>query len=75
MRLDTSAGRFDALRLVAKGFANDETTHHVSQHERVIWLAPAVKREVKHEIRTWLNNGKPFKVEGSELVAFKSGDA
>jgi hypothetical protein len=40
---------------------------------RTWWLAAAVKREVKHEIRTVLRNGQPFKVEERELVAFKAG--
>ena len=73
--VETPAGRFDTLRLVGKGFANNETTRHVGRHERTIWLAPAVKREVKHEIRSVLNNGQPFRVEGRELVAFKAGGA
>lgn len=72
--VETSAGRFDALRLVGKGFVNNETTGQIgSRHERIVWLAPAVKREVKHEIRICLKNGNIFRVEGRELTAFKAG--
>lgn len=70
--IETPAGRFDTLRLVAKGYANNQTTNVVSVHQRTIWLAPAVKREVKHEIRTLLSNGQPFRVEGRELTEFKA---
>ncbi|EHR69693.1 hypothetical protein BurJ1DRAFT_0814 [Burkholderiales bacterium JOSHI_001] len=72
--LDLPAGRFDTLRLVAKGWANNLTTNSNSRHERVIWLAPAAKREVKHEIRTFLPSGRPFRVEGRELVQVKLAD-
>ena len=75
--LDTAAGRFDTLRLVAAGYStnltNAQSSRQGNRHERVIWLAPAAKREVKHEIRTWVNQGAPFRVEGRELVAFKAG--
>lgn len=72
--VETPAGRFDALRLVATGFATNETNNNnVSGHERVIWLAPAAKREVKHEIRTRLRNGQLFRVEGRELMEFSPG--
>lgn len=48
------AGKFDTLRLVGKGYINNDTTGAVgSRHERIVWLAPAVKREAKHEIRTY----------------------
>jgi hypothetical protein len=73
--LDTPAGRFDTLRLVAEGFATNETNNTVSGHERVIWLAPAIKREVKQEIRTRLSNGRLYRVEGRDLVEFKKGAA
>ncbi len=71
--VETPAGRFDTLRLVAKGFANNETTNAVSRQERILWLAPAAKREVKQEIRTILKNNTVFKAEGRELVAFNAG--
>lgn len=71
--VETPAGRFDTLRLEAEGFATNDTNNTVSGHERVIWLAPAVKREVKHEIRTRLRNGQLFRVEGRELTEFKAG--
>jgi hypothetical protein len=73
--LDTPSGRFDTLRLVAEGFATNETNNTVSGHERVIWLAPAIKREVKQEIRTRLSNGRLYRVEGRDLVEFKKGAA
>ena len=72
--VETPAGRFDALRLMATGFATNETNNNsVSGHERVVWVAPAVKRELKHEIRTLTRNGKVFRVEGRELVEFSAG--
>jgi hypothetical protein len=72
--VETPAGRFDTLRLEAKGFATNETNNNnVSGHERVIWLAPAAKREVRHEIRTRLRNGQLFRVEGRELMEFSPG--
>ncbi|HSI56708.1 MAG TPA: hypothetical protein VLA16_04075 [Ideonella sp.] len=71
--VQTPAGRFDTLRLVAKGFATNETSNVVSRQERTFWLAAAVKREVKHEIRTVLPSGQVFKAEGRELVGFKAG--
>ena len=71
--VETPAGRFDTLRLVAKGFLDNQTTNVVSRQERIIWLAAAAKREVKQEIRTVLKNGQVFRVEGRELVEFKAG--
>jgi Protein of unknown function (DUF3108) len=71
--IETPAGKFETLRVVAKGYANNETVGTISRNERTVWLAPAVKREVKHEIRTFLKNGQLFKVEGRELVAFTAG--
>ena len=71
--VETPAGKFETLRLVAKGYANNETTNTISRHERIVWLAPAVKREVRQEIRTFLKNNQVFKVEGRELVAFSAG--
>lgn len=71
--IETPAGRFDTLRLVGKGFTTNETTNIVSRQERIIWLAPAAKREVKYEIRTVLKNNQVFRVEGRELTAFKAG--
>jgi hypothetical protein len=71
--VETPAGRFETLRLVAKGYANNETVNTISRHERIVWLAPAVKREVRQEIRTFLKNNQVFKVEGRELVAFSAG--
>jgi hypothetical protein len=71
--IETAAGKYETVRLVAKGYANNETVGTVSRHERTFWLAPAVKREVKHEIRTFLKNGQLFKVEGRELLAFTAG--
>jgi hypothetical protein len=69
--IETPAGKFDTLRISAKGFTSNETTGGGARHERVIWLSPAAKREVKHEIRSILKNGNIFRVEGRELVAFK----
>ncbi len=71
--IETPAGRFDTLRLVAAGFVDNLTTNNNNRHERVIWLAPVIKREVKHEIRTVQRTGVPFRVEGRELVEFKAG--
>ena len=70
--IDTAAGKFDTFRLVAKGYSTNETNNVVARQERIIWLAPAVKREVKYEIRTILKNNQIFRVEGRELVAFKA---
>jgi hypothetical protein len=72
-RVQTPAGAFDTLRLKAAGYANNDTTNQSSRHERLVWLAPAVKREVKHEIRTIQRNGQPFRVEGRELLEFQPG--
>jgi hypothetical protein len=71
--IETPAGKFDTLRLVAKGYANNETTNTISRHERTVWLSPAAKREVRYEIRTFLKNNQVFRVEGRELVAFTPG--
>jgi hypothetical protein len=71
--IETPAGKFETLRIVAKGFSNNETTSTGARHERIIWLAPAAKREVKHEIRSILKNGTIFRVEGRDLTAFKAG--
>ena len=72
-RIETPAGRFDTLRTVAKGFTTNETNNSGSRQERIIWLSPAAKREVKHEIRIVLKNNQAFRVEGRELVAFAAG--
>lgn len=66
--LQTPAGRFDTLRLKATGSMDNQTTQNSGRHERLVWLAPAAKREVRHEIRSLLRNGQPFRVEGRELV-------
>ena len=71
--VQTAAGSFDTLRLEARGTSTNETTNVVSGHERTIWLAPAAKREVKHEIRTRLPNGSMYRVEGRELMEFSAG--
>jgi len=71
--VQTPAGAFDTLRLEARGTGTNETTNAIVGHERTVWLAPAAKREVKHEIRTRLNNGSLFRVEGRELVEFSAG--
>ncbi len=71
--VQTEAGRFDALRLVAKGYFTNTTTNTNGGHERLFWLAPDTRRELKSEIRTLLRNGQPFRVEGRELVEFKAG--
>ncbi|MEO8527109.1 MAG: hypothetical protein ABI460_20435 [Caldimonas sp.] len=71
--VDTPAGKFDTLRLVSKGFSFNETNNVTARQERIIWLAPAVKREVKYEIRSILKNNQIFRAEGRELVAFKAG--
>jgi hypothetical protein len=72
--VETPAGRFDTLRLEAKGFATNETNNNnVTGHERIVWLAPAAKREVRHEIRTRLRTGALFRSEGRELTEFKPG--
>ena len=71
--VETAAGKFDTLRLVAKGFTKNEDTGAVSRQERIVWVSPVAKREVKYEIRTILKNGNIFRVEGRELTAFKAG--
>ena len=71
--IETAAGKFETLRLVGKGFVNNETTNAISsRQERIIWLAPAVKREVRQEIRTVLKNNQIFRSEGRELIAFQA---
>jgi hypothetical protein len=69
--IDTSAGRFEGLKLVARAYDNNETTGRSGPHERTIWFAPAVRREVSSEIFTRLRNGQPFRVEGREPTEFK----
>ncbi|MCE9657386.1 MAG: DUF3108 domain-containing protein [Burkholderiales bacterium] len=71
--IETPAGKFDTLRIVAKGFSANETNGTGARHERVLWVAPAAKREVKYEIRSILKNGNIFRVEGRELTAMKTG--
>ena len=72
--IETAAGRFDTLRVSAKGFSANETNGSNARHERMIWLAPAAKREVRSEIRVVLKNGNTiFRADGRELVAFKAG--
>lgn len=71
--IETPAGKFETLRISAKGFTANETTGGGARHERVIWLSPTAKREVRQEIRSILKNGNIFRVEGRELVAFKTG--
>ena len=72
-KVETPAGSFDTLRLVGKGFSANETNGSGARQERVVWLAPAAKREVKHEIRSILKNNTIFRAEGRELVEFKPG--
>jgi len=71
--VETAAGKFDTLRISAKGFSNNETNGTGARHERIVWVSPAAKREVKYEIRSILKNGNIFRVEGRELTAFKAG--
>lgn len=67
-QVQTLAGTFDTLRLEARGNATNESLSTTTNHERIVWLSPAAKREVKHEIRTRLPSGSPYRVEGRELV-------
>jgi hypothetical protein len=72
--IEVAAGKFDTLRISAKGFFNNYTQNATGRHERVFWYAPAVHGEVKREWRTWLQRGsQPFRVEGHELVEFVPG--
>jgi hypothetical protein len=72
--IETAAGRFDTLRVVAKGFSYNETNNSNARQERIVWLAPAAKREVKTETRVVLKNSNTiFRADGRELVAFKAG--
>jgi hypothetical protein len=71
--VEVPAGRFPALRLVADGFSTDLVTGNVGRHQRTVWLSAAARREVKHEIRTLQRDGKPYRVEGRELLSFKPG--
>ena len=74
--VEVPAGRFDAFKLVARGNYLSETQNVRGGHERIVWLAPAVKREVKHEIRSLLlHNSQPNRVEGRELMEFTAGAA
>jgi hypothetical protein len=67
--LELPAGRFETLRLTAAGSMDNESNQANGRHERIVWPAPAAKREVRHEIRTWLRGAQPYRVEGRELVA------
>lgn len=71
--VETPAGKFETLRVVGKGFVDNETTDTISRVERVVWLSPAAKREVKTESRTILKSGQIWRVDGRELVAFTAG--
>lgn len=72
--VEVPAGRFDAFRLVARGNYLSETQNVRGTHHRVVWLAPAVKRELKSEIRSLLlNSSQPNRVEGRELLEFTPG--
>lgn len=72
-QISTPAGTFDTLRLKAEGWAHNDTNNQQARHERVIWLAPAVKREVRHEFRSFTRQGQPSRVEGRELLEFQPG--
>lgn len=69
----TPADTFDTLRLVGRAFSDDRATNVVSRHEPILWLAPTVKREVKHALLTVLKDSQVFKLEGRELISSKAG--
>ena len=71
--IETPAGKFDTLRLVSKGFSFNETNNAIARQERIVWLSPVARREVKYEVRSILKNNQIFRAEGRELVAFKPG--
>jgi hypothetical protein len=72
--VEVPAGKFETLRITAKGFFTNATNNSTGRHERVFWHAPAVRADVKREYRTWLQRGSsPFRVEGHELVEFAPG--
>ncbi len=70
--VESAAGRFDTLRLRAQGQYLNETNSVRGDHERVIWLAPAIQRELKWEIRSRRTGSQQInRVEGKELVAYE----
>lgn len=73
--VEVPAGRFETLRIAAKGFyTNTARGNATGRHERVFWYAPSVRNEVRREYRTWSPRGSsPIRVEGHELVAFEPG--
>ncbi len=73
--VEVPAGRFETLRIVAKGDYTNATQHNATGcHERTFWYAPAVRNEVKRAYRTWgSRTTTPIRVEGHELVEFVAG--
>ena len=71
--VQTAAGSFEAYKLVGFGQGLNESNSVQFGHERLIWLAPAVKREVKSEHRSRLRNGQFNRVEGRELMEYRAG--
>jgi hypothetical protein len=73
--VEVPAGKFETLRIVAKGFYTNATQNNATgRHERSFWYAPAVRNEVKREYRTWSpRSASPIRVEGHELVEFVAG--
>ena len=71
--IEVPAGKFETLRITAKGYFNNVTNNTNGRHERTLWYAPAVRGEVKREIRTWLQKSQPYRVEGHELLEFTPG--
>jgi hypothetical protein len=73
-RVETVAGSFDTFRIEAKGYLRNETNNFNGRHERSVWYAPLARCDVKREYRTWGNRGQLTRVEGHELIEFKTGE-
>lgn len=67
--LKTEAGTFPTVRIECKGFwTRVFDGSGTGRYEEKVWYAPATKRFVKMEFRTWLRDGRPDAHTTTELV-------
>lgn len=71
-KIKTEAGEFEAYRIKYSGWwvftSNGSGT---GRSERTVWVAPAVKREVRREVRSYLADGRSWNQTKTELIKWE----
>lgn len=71
-KIRTPAGEFDAFKVEFDGWWNNRTSRNSGKVKAVAWYAPAIKRPVRSEYRTYVD-GRVWDESIEELLEFKAG--